>query len=268
MRALTIATTLAVLVGPAAAQTPAGRTVWPRRVSPVAVLHARLPEITLDQAPLSEALRLLADMAAVNLYVRWERLAEVGVQHDTPVTVRARNLRVSQVLWIVLNEAAPDGPRLGYRLDADLLTVTTAADLGEELLVRVYDVRDLIMPEIANPSISFGRQRTYVQTVIPTVFEGAVAVQPVTGILDSGVRFEGRNDGGTIFINRQGGGEQDVGAASDERMRRLIETITATIEPDTWRVNGGRGTIEPFNGLLVIRASPLVHQQIGGAVRR
>mgnify|MGYP000985196071 CR=1 FL=1 len=45
------------------------------------------------------------------------------------------------------------------------------------------------------------------------------------------------------------------------------DAIITTIEPGTCAVNGGRGTIVPFNGLLIVRNSPLVHQQIAGPIR-
>ncbi|NLG43586.1 MAG: hypothetical protein GX547_10090 [Phycisphaerae bacterium] len=44
---------------------------------------------------------------------------------------------------------------------------------------------------------------------------------------------------------------------------RIIKT---TISPDSWEDNGGKGTINPFNGLIVVYNTPLVHQQIAGFV--
>ncbi len=47
----------------------------------------------------------------------------------------------------------------------------------------------------------------------------------------------------------------------------LIDLIETTIAPDTWAVNGGKGTLsfyQPVN-LLVIRQTAEVHEQIGDA---
>jgi hypothetical protein len=251
-----------------AQQAPSAGRVGGARVSPGVLLNMRIPELAFDQAPVSAVFEFLAELAGTNVVIRWELLEPFGIERDTPITMRARNLRFSQVLWIVLNEAAPDQTKLGYRLDSDVLLVTTAEDLGRETLTVVYDVRDMLQPEIANPSIRFGRDRTYVQSVDVTVAEGAVAVRPITGVLQSGSRLETENPGGTIRIGRQNGDEQDVGSGTDDRMRELIDVLTNSIEPDSWRVNGGDGTVQAFNGLLIIRNTPLVHQQIGGAVRR
>ena len=258
---------------------------------PRATLNLRFPEVNFQGAPLGEVLDLVAQLAGTNLVVRWEVLEGVGVERDQPINLRVRNLRLSQVLWIVLNEAAPDQTKLGYRLDSDMLMITTAEQLGQEMVSQVYDVRDMLQPEIANPSFAFGRTRTFVSGVNAQVAEGAVGVQPQTGIISSGWRIEGSNPGGTIFIPRQGevglGGNQgggigvgggggggggadgqDVGNFSDQRMQELIDVLHNTIEPDSWRVNGGRGSVQAFNGLLIIRNTPLVHQQIGGAIRQ
>ncbi len=248
------------------------------RPTPAALLNLRFPEISFQAAPLDEVFDFIAEMTDINLVVRWERLADLGIERDTPITIRVRNLRLSQVLWIVMNEATPDGGRLGYRLDRDLLLITTAEQLGQEMIVRVYDVRDMLQPEIANPSFTYGRVRTYVAGATPQVAEGAVGVQPVTDTIQSGGRFEGTNPGGSIFIPREGddvfnpgqssgggGGEPDVGAFSDQRMQQLISVIENTIEPESWQANGGRGSVRAYNGFLIIRNTPLVHQQIGTA---
>ena len=49
----------------------------------------------------------------------------------------------------------------------------------------------------------------------------------------------------------------------------LVELIQATIEPDSWDVHGGPGTIVYYAPLhaLVVRATSEVHHKIGGAVK-
>jgi hypothetical protein len=57
------------------------------------------------------------------------------------------------------------------------------------------------------------------------------------------------------------------GAAVDHGMA-LVELIQRTISPDFWDVNGGPGTIVYYRQwhALVIRATPEIHRQIGGAI--
>jgi len=51
---------------------------------------------------------------------------------------------------------------------------------------------------------------------------------------------------------------------TQEQMEKLIELIKQTVEPDSWRDNGGLGTIFAFQNMLVVRNSILVHQRLGG----
>ena len=58
--------------------------------------------------------------------------------------------------------------------------------------------------------------------------------------------------------------QDEMDGTQEEHMRQLIDVITNTIEPDSWAVNGGAGTIAPFKGMLVVRNTPSVHQKISG----
>lgn len=61
------------------------------------------------------------------------------------------------------------------------------------------------------------------------------------------------------------------GGAIDERgANELIELITTTIDPETWEVHGGRGSIFYFSNLrvLVVRQTQDVHAKLGGVLGR
>lgn len=245
-----------------------------RAVGPDVRLETRLPQAAFVDSSLEDALRYLAETAGVNLIVRWERLATVGIERDQTISLHARNLRFGQVLWLVLHQAAGDGPPLAYRLDRELLMISTADDLNAELITRIYDVREIIMPlEQVRPTAEFGRSRDFVQTVNAQVAEGAVAVTPVLGRLSSGVSLWGSTNitGGEQFLFAGQGGQQDDGDEYEEARRRnleeLVAMIQAGVEPDSWAINGGRGTVAVFRDMLIIRNTPLVHQQIGGPIR-
>jgi len=64
--------------------------------------------------------------------------------------------------------------------------------------------------------------------------------------------------------------DQLAGPAEIAAARQLINLIQSTIEPDSWDVNGGNGTIRffPLLNVLVVRATGEVHYQIGGALGR
>lgn len=243
---------------PGLAAAPAAQRVAP--VSAARMLDARLLEVSLHEAPLDQALIELAEKLNVNILVRWDVIDAAGVARDTPISIRVRNIRVGQALWLILNQAAGSDTVLAWRADDELITISTAADFGEQMIVRVYDVQDIIAPRLAHPSITIGREREYVAGLQPRVAAGAVGVQPVVGEWNSGVQLIGEDSGGQEGRN----GQVDDPEA---RMRELVNVITATLEPDSWDVNGGRGSVRPFRGRLVVRNTLAVHQMLGGPIR-
>ncbi|RMF77886.1 MAG: hypothetical protein D6744_10790, partial [Planctomycetota bacterium] len=43
---------------------------------------------------------------------------------------------------------------------------------------------------------------------------------------------------------------------------KLLDLVTMVVEPDSWAVNGGWGSIELFSGSLVVRNTADVHAQV------
>lgn len=252
------------------------------KVSPVLMLRARVGPIAFDEAPLSDVFEALGRMTGIQFVVQWAHLEEFGIERDQPVTVHARNLRLSQVLWLILNHGDLADAKLAYRADNDAITITTELQLGRDLFVRVYDVSDLLVTRLARPGVAFGRQTQSVIGNNVAVAEGAVASTPIIGTFNSGVTFETDDIGGTIgggfgdlFGQALGGNsnggntneDDDTTAQTERLMRQLINLITTTVEPDSWDINGGRGTVQRWRNLLVVRNSALVHQKLGGPIR-
>ena len=263
-----IATALGITSGVALGQNegkpavPASQPVLraePLRIPAAQRLQLRLAAIEFDAAPLEDVFAQVALAANVNLVVRWELLAEVGIERDKPISMSVRNLRLRQVLWLVLNEAAGDDVKLAYRADDNLILVSTLEDFNSSLVTRVYDVRDLIMPIPRDAGFASERTQDVPISVQPQVAGGAVGVRPIIRRYSSGVYFG--EEGQRLFDEERADDERE------ENLRKLIEAVITSIEPDSWMVNGGRGTIVAFRGRIVVRNSPLVHQKLGGAVR-
>lgn len=213
-----------------------------------AILNSEVPEVSFEQAPLEQVISWLAEYTQTNVVVRWQTLEDMGIDRDKPISIRVKNLRVSQVLWMIMVEAGGSDVKLAYRASGNLLVLSTAEDLGEEMLLRVYDVSDLLVrvPRFTNsPRIDL--------TQIQSVGAGGGSGQSIFGG-SSGSTTDDDDD-----ENR--GNEEDDGEA-----QRLVDLITATVEPDTWDVNGGLGSIRAFGRQLVVRNNILVHQQLGGPV--
>jgi hypothetical protein len=157
---------------------------------------------------------------------------------------------------MIMNEVGGPDLKLAYRASGNLLILSTADDLGKELLVRVYDVSDLLV-RIRNftnaPQVDIGGQ------------QGSGGGGGAGGGGGNQNVFGGGGSG-------QGGQEEDNDedqnqpGAPDPEITRLIEIIQQTIEPDSWDINQGRGTIQAFRRQLIVRNSILVHQALGGPV--
>ncbi len=249
-----------------ASRTPASAGQTPR-IPLVWLLDARVPEIRLEEMPLRQVFDELAKSTRATVYVNWQALNAVGVREDRPITVHARNMRFGHVLWMILREAAGTDAKLAYRISNDMLYVSTFEELSEEMLVRVYPVEDLLVSELRFPRLDVVREHDYVAGLIPTVNNGAVAVRPIVDRVASGTRLVGENSGGDIDegLNGNRGNSGTHGDdARAQRLQELINVITTTVEPESWDINGGRGTIRGFRDKLVVRNSAFVHEQLAG----
>ncbi len=255
-RLICLTLTAGLLTGTTLAQTLTGPQVARRgnELSTLKVLNQRLPEVAFRETPFEQVMDFITDLTKLNLVVRWQNIVDAGVPKDKPVSLQAKNLRLSQVLWLVMSEAGGSDVKLAYRASGNLLVLSTEEDLNKEMVTKVYDVSDLLV-RIRNSSR-----------------EGAFDLTQNMNNVGS----QGGGGGTGLFgnsnqQNQYGNDNRDqygAGAAQTPEMQQLVELIQQTVEPDTWTVNGGLGTVHSFRGgLLVIRNTLLVHQRLGGYVR-
>lgn len=78
------------------------------------------------------------------------------------------------------------------------------------------------------------------------------------------VRGQRKGDGG-----RPRGTDQKLAGGAAVGAQQLIELIVNTISPDSWRQNGGQGSITfyPHNPALVVRQTSETHEQVGELLR-
>lgn len=232
------------------------------RVSPVlAMLGKRVDYVGWDGAPFGEVLRWLRDQSTdygkVNVAASWRALADAGVDTDTQVTLELQDVSVAEVLNEVLDQVSGADP-LTYMARGNVLKITTRSALRRKQFTRVYNVAGLLA--------QFRGQR-----VTPRF-----AVQTQVGIARTNA-VQGGGLGGTVEPLTLGtsmfGDPEDINSDDDddddetdeEIAQRLMDVIQATIEPDSWVVNGGRGAVVFLEGMLVVRNSADVHMQLGGA---
>lgn len=226
------------------------RALRPRTPATLKFLDQRIDEVSFQDAPLDQVMSWLGTLTPMNVVVRWQTLEDAGIERDKPVTMQVNGLRLSQVLWMIMSEAGGPDLKLAYRASGEVLIISTEEDLGQEMVVRVYDVSDLLVRA----------QR----------FTGAPHMDLSNSQSGGG---QGGGGGGSIF----GGGSSGGGGNQDDEQNKnqgegdsdateLINLIMQTVEPDSWAENGGTGTIQSFRNLLVVRNNLLVHQSLGGYV--
>lgn len=220
-----------------------------RAISIVDKLNEPMPLVDFEEASFDTVIDWLADQTKLNIVVRWQTLEGLGLDRDKPISVKLANVRVSQALWNIMNDAGGPDVKLAYRAQGNLLVLSTQEDLGSEMFVRVYDIADLLarVPRFTNAP----------QLDISQASQGG------------GGAGGGGGGGGNIFGNSSGGNSDDEdeegnNAEGEENadVTRLIELIRTTIEPDSWaEVSGeGKGTIQAFRNQLVVRNNIKVHQ--------
>ncbi|TWT46080.1 hypothetical protein RAS1_25270 [Phycisphaerae bacterium RAS1] len=244
----------------ALAQTSGGRTVRPptARVSQtLRLLNQQIPEVSFEEIPLESVIDWIANQTQANVKVRWQTIVDAGVERDKPISLKLKNLRLSAILWLILNEAGGGSVKLAYRAAGDLLVISTEEDLNKEMVTKVYDIADLL----ARPPLFRNAAQLDPAQALQAVQQSSQGGQGGFGGRGGG---GGGGGGGQLFQSGQQNRQED-NAGGDE-LQRLIDLITQTIEPDTWTQGGGQGTIHAFRSTIVVRNTLIVHQQINGYV--
>ncbi len=231
-----------------------------QNASTLRLLEQRIPEATFVDTPLEQVIDWIADFTRLNVVVRWQILEDSGLPRDKPITLKAKNLRLSQVLWMIMNESGGADLKLAYRASGKLLVLSTDQDLNREMITKVYDVSDLL---VRIPRFSGRATLDPSQALQQAGQGGGVGLQG-----GAGGGGGGGGGGGQIF---QGGQQDDEGDNETEGtdVQRLVDLITQTIEPDSWNTSatgGGGGSISVFRNVLIIRNTVLAHQKIGGYI--
>jgi hypothetical protein len=210
------------------------------------ILNQVMPEVAFQEQPFDSVIAWLSDFTRMNINVRWQILQDAGVRRDQPITIQARNLRLNQVLWLIVSEAGGSDLKLAYRATGNLLVLSTADDLNKEMVTKVYDIADLLVN-------------------VPRASRQAV-FNVSQGMGQGGGGTGGGGGGGGMFQQGNQNNTQDDRQGNATQLQELLTLIQDTVEPDTWRQNGGSGSIIAFQNTLIVRNTILVHQRLGGYV--
>ena len=208
-----------------------------RRV--LAQLQESRVQMNLQDNPLESALAYIAQQAQVDIDVEWETLERLGIDRNTPVSLRlASSVNAVTALDRLLAKASPDDFNAAdWAILDGLLTVSSAESLLDKTAVGIYDINDLLH-EIPD---------------YPDVPE-----------LDLQQALQSSQGGGGGQSPFQDSGDSEIEETPlEDRINEIVEIVENNIEEDRGFLEG-RWTITPYRGLLIIQATPRAHRQIGG----
>ncbi len=280
---------------PAAKRTPA--RLKARVDAPVVqLLKMRVDAIDWEDRTFGDVIEWLEGLAPVNVVVSWREMEAVGIDRDTPLTLRMRDATVASILTTVLEQLG-EGDTVRWRGQGNTLKISTREAFNRKMHTRVYDVADLVfpVPDFPTPNIGpvgggggfggggglggggLGGGGLGGGGLGGGGFGGGGLGGGGLGGGDFGGGGLGGGFGGGGFggggfggggFGGQGGGGTGQGAGQEgsveENLEKLVELIKNTIEPESWDDTGGKGTIRIWRQSLVIRNNIEVHEKIGG----
>ena len=145
-----------------------------------AQLGRRLPEINFADVAFTDVVDFLRDVTNANIFVNWRALEAAGIDRNAKVSVRLKDVAFGKALDTILKSVGGDAVKLAYAVDQGVITVSTAEDLGQNVITRVYDVRDLVRAKgaaaaaaAAEEPVDEGRMATLKRLVTGSVAPGS-----------------------------------------------------------------------------------------------
>ncbi len=201
-----------------------------------------------NQLPAEEALRQLARDYELNLYVDWASLEDRRLSRTHPITLRLRNVPLGAVVKAMLLEIN-DGDSYGITcgVDQGVLCITSSSSGAIMAYTRSYDCQDLIDLPL-EPT-----ERHILARVVSEIAseERGASSGPTRTELRSIDEYEHML---SLALNH---------TEREDRVEDLKDVIRESIEPDTWRDNGGDwASLTEYRGVLIVTHTSSVHHRI------
>ena len=200
------------------------RMLTPKKDPKVLEIESKLSApvtLNMDKQPLSEAITFLRNYTGLNIELDPKALSDENVTTAAPVDIHVTGIRLKSALKLILR---PLG--LTYEVRDEVLLITSPAANPRDTYPFTYYVGDLMMPPGKGETGAFG-----VPAAISRMNEPAMGQPQSLGMANQGMPV-GVNSGGVQTIN---GERQNVD------MTPLIQLISTSIAPGTWKVYDQNG---------------------------
>lgn len=194
-------------------------------------LQENIAKLDFDGIDFKNVIQFLREVGNIDIAPNWAVLEAVGVDRTTKVNVHLTNKSLEKALKVILENVGGVN-ELNFVVDDGVITISTKDDLSgpKWRKTRVYDIRDLIvsLPSFEGPSIN----------------------------LTTGSNNTGNNNGSSAWGDDDDDDDDDDDEdelTRSELIAEILELIRSSIDPDSWRANGGEtGSITELGGQIVV----------------
>lgn len=214
-------------------------------------LKTKIPKLSFTKTPFKDVVDLFRQWSDANFHVNWQALTGPGVTQDTEVTLNLTNVSVQKALELVLNDLGTTA-KLGYIVQGGVVTISSKDDLAKSPIIRVYDIRDLIVrvPNFTGPILSLS----------------SVQNQGNSGCGSNSGIFGQCSSCGTGCC----GNGEDNQIPKSELVNKIKDLIRTTIDKESWGAptGSGPGSIDEIYGTLVVNQTAENHQALANLIEQ
>ncbi len=206
---------------------------------------------------LTEVIRHIATVHGINIAMKTRAIETEGLLASQPVSIDVDGITLKSALNLLLDQAGG----LVYSIENETLMITNKLEQETKFDVVTYNVADLVIPVSSG---STGNSQ------LDSNGFGPALSRPAS--IGNGL-YDVQDDELAVGINGNGmprsSGEKSVSKDGAD-FSGLIDLITTTIEPGTWDVDGGSGTIGTNDNTLslVIRQTAATHESIADLLQQ
>lgn len=272
-------------------RTPKEREIEQRLSTPIM--------INSENKPLREVIDYLEKVSNINIHLDEAGLQTLGLDSNVPITLKLKSeIPLKSVFNLILPKY-----QLSYVIKNDVLMITSE-DKTKGLVYTVsYQVADLVIPipnfvptgnegmpnalaqgyKMAALGRGIGNNGGYMPTVPAMPIQVAATGNGESTSMQMHPEYlaqQGLNNPG--FGRGNGGppqmgqpqpmqfGPGGMGGGNQADFDSLIQLIQSTVQPTTWKANGGQGDVAPFetNLTLVVSNTQEVHEQLADLLQQ
>jgi len=209
------------------------------------IRDTRMP-IEFNDNAFEDVVAFIGSTTGIDIDVDWESLADIGVDPDTPVDLKLKNVQVSVLLDRVLGKVSDPTLPAGWSIQDGILTIASDEVLRLNTVLETYDIRDLIF-------------------VVPD-FENAPNFNLQSAVAAAAGGGGGGGGGRSPFT---GGTQRFQTEPREDRVQAIVELIQANVDPDGWvDLGGDTNSITELNGNFIITSTPKNHRAIIGLLNK